>query len=56
MKKFRSITTCSVNSGQSIQLWKDKWEYSYREMDMPQLYSFAKDKEQNMASVHNINN
>jgi hypothetical protein len=54
-EKFRNITTCFISSGQSIQLWKDKWEDSYREVDMPQLFSFAKDQEQNMASVQHIN-
>jgi hypothetical protein len=55
-ESFRNITTCSINNGKTIQLWKDKWEDSFRKYDMPQLFSFAKDKDQNMASVHSINN
>jgi hypothetical protein len=55
-ERFRSLTTCSVNNGQSIQVWKDKWDDSYRELDLPQLFSFSKDKEQSMASVLSINN
>ena len=51
---FRDITSCTINNGQSIQLWKDKWSESIREYDMPHLFSFARDQNVNVAVTRNI--
>lgn len=44
LEDFKLLTTCKPGAGNSILLWKDKWNGDTLQRQFPQLHSFSHDK------------
>ena len=56
MDSFRALAKCEINKGDTILLWKDKWDDSIREDYYPHLFSFAKDVNLSMEKAGHVTN
>jgi hypothetical protein len=52
---FKQLTSCTPHSGNTILLWYDKWADTMLRESLPQLYSFAKNKDITLQQVKHLN-
>jgi hypothetical protein len=47
---FRGLVSCSFGDGTSVSFWEDIWDMGLLKLEFPQLFSFAKDTKNSVAT------